>query len=161
MLGVRNKFARSLLSNLGFVQKRFLEQMGGFNALETDICVLGKGKTVIDPFAEETVPNNIGDDSFFVVLNSPTRVTLGVADGVGGWTEEKGGRPDLVAQTLMKHCGTVTREYFNKILNPYSASQVILSQAYERLQANPPGLGSTTALVAVSSTSYDQIHFQN
>lgn len=111
---------------------------------------MGKGKKVSCPFATPATPTTIGEDSYYT-LESPSLLSFGVADGVGGWTLEKDGRPDLVAQEFMKHCETVAREYTQSVhglpLTSTIASQMIFAQAYERLQQNPPGLGSCTGVV--------------
>lgn len=138
---VRQRLSRFSLGD----PKQFIRT---FTSFKKDVCVFGKGKKTEQPFETQINPTNIGEDSYFLI-DSPNRVTFGVADGVGGWTLDKDGRPDLVSQHLMKHCETVVGEYKNVVLQPQVSSQVILAQAYERLQANPPGLGSTTALVGV------------
>jgi len=117
----------------------------------SELFVMGKGKKLECPFTTPATPTTIGEDSYYT-LTSPSLLSFGVADGVGGWTLEKDGRPDLVAQQFMKHCESVAREYvdgpkYGLPITSTVASQIIFAQAYERLQANPPGLGSCTAVV--------------
>ena len=118
------------------------------NSFYKNAYVMGKGKPTEDPMVTEPTQTNLGEDSYFMVQD-PAHLTFGVADGVGGWTLEENGRPDLVAQNFMKLCEEVTKEYYGMALTPGIASQIIFAQAYERLQAAPPGLGSTTGLVVV------------
>lgn len=115
----------------------------------TEVAVFGKGKPTKDPFTTEVTPTNLGEDSYFVSSNKQF-LLFGVADGVGGWTLEKSGAPDLVAQHFMNYCKEVAKEYSGEYCRPSPfLSQVVFSQAYERLQNNPPGLGSTTASICV------------
>ena len=122
--------------------------------------VMGKGKNVVDPFVNPLTPNNVGDDSYYLVKDT-NFWSMGVADGVGGWSVEPNGRPDLVAQHFMKHCENVAKQYQGNArryppmhLTPAVGSQIIFAQAYERLQQNPPGLGSTTGVVFVRVYPY-------
>ena len=135
---------------------------GGAKApLVRDWFAFGKGKKTDDPFETPTTPTNLGEDSFYAI-SSPGMMSFGVADGVGGWTEHKNGRPDLVAQHFMAHCRDVADAYAN---NPYShvpvnpavISPIVFAQAYERLQANPPGLGSCTGVVFTILPCNDKI----
>merc|ERR1711974_230577 len=116
------------------------------NSFYKEAYVWGKGKPTEDPFKTRPTQTNLGEDSYFLV-ETDRHLTFGVSDGVGGWTLEKDGRPDLISRGFMKHCEQVTREYDSLSLSAGIASQIIFAQAYERLQQNPPGLGSATALV--------------
>lgn len=92
------------------------------------------------------------EDSYFLRSDS-----LGVADGVGGWSGKPGANPGLFSSKLMHHCSTEVSRYEDvddvRFLSYNSIDPVeILQQALERSihESKLEGLlGSTTALIAI------------
>jgi hypothetical protein len=98
----------------------------------------------------------VGEDSFYIRHDS-----IGVADGVGGWSEIKGANPALYSLKLM-HCVQIQLEQYDAIvdddygfdLEPYSETtpKYILTQAYERTSLDAKRekiLGSATAMILI------------
>ncbi|KAH7049688.1 phosphatase 2C-like domain-containing protein [Linnemannia elongata] len=84
-----------------------------------------------------------GEDAFFHV-STPSRVALGVADGVGGWSEV-GVDPALFSWALMDNAEAVAHRSTSKI--PLDA-QSILDGAYSELvQSGKVEAGSSTACI--------------
>ena len=87
---------------------------------------------------------------------------MGVADGVGGWSEVKGANPALYSLKLMHYARCQLHQYdalvedddYNFDLEPYSQTtpKHILSMAYEQtnLDAKKENIvGSTTAMILI------------
>lgn len=94
----------------------------------------------------------VGEDAYFLRSDS-----LGVADGVGGWSGKPGANPGLFSSKLMHHCSVELARYEDlddvHFLSYNSIDPVeILQQAFERSihESKLEGLlGSSTALIAV------------
>jgi len=94
----------------------------------------------------------VGEDSYFLRSDS-----LGVADGVGGWSGKPGANPGLFSSKLMHHCSTEISRYEDiddvRFLSYNAIDPVeILQHAFERSihESKLEGLlGSTTALIAI------------
>ncbi|KAH9457619.1 hypothetical protein MJO28_004710 [Puccinia striiformis f. sp. tritici] len=94
----------------------------------------------------------VGEDSYFLRTDS-----LGVADGVGGWSGKPGANPGLFSRKLMHHCSTELSRYQDiddvRFLSYNAIDPVdILQHAFEKSihESKLEGLlGSTTALIAV------------
>ncbi|KAA1083622.1 hypothetical protein PGT21_001622 [Puccinia graminis f. sp. tritici] len=94
----------------------------------------------------------VGEDSYFLRSDS-----LGVADGVGGWSGKPGANPGLFSSKLMHHCSTEVSRYEDvddvRFLSYNAIDPVdILQHAFERSihESKLEGLlGSTTALIAI------------
>ncbi|KAG0336998.1 Protein phosphatase PTC7 [Podila horticola] len=93
-----------------------------------------------------------GEDAFFHV-STPSRVALGVADGVGGWSEF-GVDPALFSWALMEHAEKIARltdniadirdDPENRVLD----AQTILDGAYHKLvESGKVEAGSSTACI--------------
>ncbi|WAQ84436.1 hypothetical protein PtA15_5A6 [Puccinia triticina] len=111
--------------------------------------------TSINPEAEKLNPMSsvqVGEDSYFLRSDS-----LGVADGVGGWSGKPGANPGLFSSKLMHHCSTEISRYEDiddvRFLSYNAIDPVeILQHAFERSihESKLEGLlGSTTALIAI------------
>lgn len=94
----------------------------------------------------------VGEDSYFLRSDS-----LGVADGVGGWSGKPGANPGLFSSKLMHYCSTEVSRYEDmddvRFLSYHAIDPVeILQHAFERSihESKLEGLlGSTTALIAI------------
>lgn len=75
-----------------------------------------------------------GEDYYFISKNN---TTVGVADGVGGWSDIPGSNSSKYSRDIMNFCNK-----YSDITNPL----IILQAAYNDLDFSVPG--STTALVA-------------
>lgn len=95
---------------------------------------------------------NAGEDGFFIAANDATAsnaTVIGVADGVGGWTEH-GVDPSEISRTLMVNAQQVALQ------NANATPKTILQQAYEKIIADGKvKAGSCTAcLVKLNSTEH-------
>ncbi|ORX94118.1 hypothetical protein K493DRAFT_195118, partial [Basidiobolus meristosporus CBS 931.73] len=90
-----------------------------------------------------------GEDAFFECF-TPKRVVLGVADGVGGWTEVSVD-PAEFSWALMNNCNEISSLEKNASLHPGE----ILSQGYDKLvEEGKVEAGSSTAcLLALSKAT--------
>ncbi|TPX37140.1 hypothetical protein SmJEL517_g01031 [Synchytrium microbalum] len=95
-----------------------------------------------------------GEDAFFSRHDS-----MGVADGVGGWSHVKGANPALYSRKLMHYASLELEKYDDIANNDFDMEEyynvdpkVILQKSYDAVQSDAPkeGLvGSTTALIVV------------
>ncbi|KEI41735.1 uncharacterized protein L969DRAFT_44596 [Mixia osmundae IAM 14324] len=94
----------------------------------------------------------VGEDAYFLRTDS-----LGVADGVGGWSGHKGADPALFSRKLMHHCSSEMARYDDiedeMFLQYYDVDPVqVLHRASESClsEAREEGIiGSSTALLAI------------
>ncbi|KAM0793290.1 hypothetical protein ACM66B_000750 [Microbotryomycetes sp. NB124-2] len=119
-----------------------------------------KGKEKAAALAEAEETNNIdlplsisvGEDAYFLRADS-----LGVADGVGGWSRHAGANPARWSRKLMHHCSSELARYDNVddelFLRYYEVDPVeVLQVAFEKSlsECKEEGIvGSSTALLAV------------
>ncbi|KAK4054942.1 hypothetical protein OIV83_000866 [Microbotryomycetes sp. JL201] len=124
------------------------------------IPVDDKGKEKAAAMAEAEETNNIdlplsvsvGEDAYFLRADS-----LGVADGVGGWSRHAGANPARWSRKLMHHCSSELARYDNVddelFLRYYEVDPVeVLQVAFEKSlsECKEEGIvGSSTALLAV------------
>ncbi|SCZ90390.1 BZ3500_MvSof-1268-A1-R1_Chr1-3g01958 [Microbotryum saponariae] len=95
---------------------------------------------------------SIGEDAYFLRTDS-----LGVADGVGGWSGHAGANPARWSRKLMHHCSNELARYENVddelFLRYYEVDPVeVLQRAFEKSLAECKDegvIGSSTALLAV------------
>ncbi|KAJ3168531.1 hypothetical protein HDU88_001421 [Geranomyces variabilis] len=113
-----------------------------------------KKRTVAEPVPEECLSVQVGEDAYFMRSDS-----MGVADGVGGWSQYKGANPALYSRTLM-HYASAELEKLDDLLDAdYSIQdynnvdpRAILQLSYDQTNvdvAKAKILGSTTAIIAV------------
>jgi len=123
-----------------------------------------------------------GEDAFFVSRPTNGIVTVGIADGVGGWAEQ-GIDPALFAWELMNRCQDVAEESAAASPAPSSSSSSsssssatlcqehatggdpkrVLTLGFERLQRSPTGApqGSSTACVATLDCTSGSLRVAN
>ncbi|GAA5981342.1 hypothetical protein JCM10908_004075 [Rhodotorula pacifica] len=117
--------------------------------------VKGKEKAVALPEANEAehyLSVGVGEDSYFLRPDS-----LGVADGVGGWSGHAGANSARWARKFMHHCSAELARYENvdddMFLHYYEVDPVeVMQRAYEKTlsECKEEGtIGSSTALLAV------------
>ncbi|KAJ5068573.1 protein phosphatase ptc7 [Anaeramoeba ignava] len=82
---------------------------------------------------------NGGEDSFFI-----SKFSIGVADGVGGWSRVKGGDPGRYARELMRYSKESIESSQN---NPID----VLQYAYQKTDKSI--LGSSTAVIGILSSN--------
>ncbi|KAJ2965115.1 hypothetical protein NQZ79_g156 [Umbelopsis isabellina] len=109
-------------------------------------------RTVLPPQNEEYASTQVGEDAYFRRYDS-----LGVADGVGGWTGTSGANPALYARKLM-HYAYLELERFDNIDDPsfYDYDKAdpvdILQKSYEHCledAKNEDIVGSSTACLVI------------
>ncbi|KAI8903414.1 phosphatase 2C-like domain-containing protein [Powellomyces hirtus] len=104
--------------------------------------------------ADEFLSVQVGEDAYFMRSDA-----MGVADGVGGWSQYKGANPALYSRKLM-HYASAEFEKLDDILDSdYSIDDYnnvdpreVMQQSYDQTNADMAAakiLGSTTAIVAV------------
>ncbi|KAJ3306580.1 Glycosylphosphatidylinositol specific phospholipase D1 [Kappamyces sp. JEL0829] len=116
----------------------------------TDLPIIPKA---VDPY----ISIQVGEDAFFSRHDS-----MGVADGVGGWSEVKGANPALYSLKLMHYAKCQLEQHddlmgeleYNFNLDEYSLTSPknILSQSYactNRDAMKEKIIGSTTALILI------------
>ncbi|KAL8286173.1 hypothetical protein RQP46_004661 [Phenoliferia psychrophenolica] len=115
----------------------------------------GKGKDVASRETSEpehALSVGIGEDAYFLRTDS-----LGVADGVGGWSGHAGANPARWSRKFMHHCSAELGRYENVedelFLQYYEIDPVdVLQRAFEKTLAECKDegvIGSSTALIAV------------
>ncbi|KAM0755833.1 protein serine/threonine phosphatase 2C, partial [Meredithblackwellia eburnea MCA 4105] len=115
----------------------------------------GKGKEVdsgIKDEPEHALSVGVGEDAYFLRTDS-----LGVADGVGGWSGHAGANPARWSRKFMHHCSSELARYENVedelFLQYYEVDPVeVLQRAFEKTLAECKEegvIGSSTALIAV------------
>ncbi|GAA5969158.1 hypothetical protein JCM11641_007491 [Rhodosporidiobolus odoratus] len=115
----------------------------------------GKEKMLMPPEGtpeEHYLSVGVGEDAYFLRSDS-----LGVADGVGGWSGHAGANSARWARKLMHHCSAELARYENVeddlFLRYYEVDPVdILQCAYEKTLAEckqEGTIGSSTALLAI------------
>ncbi|KAK4704307.1 protein phosphatase PTC7, partial [Phenoliferia sp. Uapishka_3] len=116
-----------------------------------------KGKEKLITSRETSEPEHalsvgIGEDAYFLRTDS-----LGVADGVGGWSGHAGANPARWSRKFMHHCSAELGRYENVedelFLQYYEIDPVdVLQRAFEKTLAECKDegvIGSSTALLAV------------
>ncbi|GJN92244.1 hypothetical protein Rhopal_005274-T1 [Rhodotorula paludigena] len=115
----------------------------------------GKQKAIISPEqteAEHYLSVGVGEDSYFLRADS-----LGVADGVGGWSGHAGANSARWARKFMHHCSAELARYENVddelFLQYYEVDPVdVMQRAYEKTltECKDEGtIGSSTAMLAI------------
>ncbi|GAA5915754.1 PP2C family serine/threonine-protein phosphatase [Sporobolomyces salmoneus] len=105
---------------------------------------------------------SVGEDAYFLRNDS-----LGVADGVGGWSGHAGANPARWARKFMHHCSAELARYENiddeMFLQYYQVDPVeVMQRAFEQClrESKDEGIiGSSTALLAVLRN--DELHLAN
>ncbi|BGP12539.1 hypothetical protein JCM10213_007617 [Rhodosporidiobolus nylandii] len=105
-----------------------------------------------DPAEEHYLSVGVGEDAYFLRSDS-----LGVADGVGGWSGHAGANSARWARKFMHHCSYELARYENVedelFLNYYEVDPVdVMQRAFEKTLAEckeEGTIGSSTALLAV------------
>lgn len=111
----------------------------------------GKGKEHVE-LVEHDLSVSVGEDAYFLRTDS-----LGVADGVGGWSRHAGSNPARWSLKLMHHCSAELARYEDVddalFLRYNDVDPVeVLQRAFEKSLAESKEegvIGSSTALVAV------------
>jgi len=111
----------------------------------------GKGKENVE-LVEHDLSVSVGEDAYFLRSDS-----LGVADGVGGWSRHAGSNPARWSLKLMHHCSAELARYEDVddalFLRYNDVDPVeVLQRAFEKSLAESKEegvIGSSTALVAV------------
>ncbi|GAA6059880.1 hypothetical protein JCM10212_007085 [Sporobolomyces blumeae] len=101
---------------------------------------------------EHCLSVSVGEDSYFLRADS-----LGVADGVGGWSKHAGANPARWARKFMHHCSAELARYENiddeLFLQYYEIDPVeVMQLAFEKClsESKDEGIiGSSTALLAI------------
>ncbi|GAA5888580.1 hypothetical protein JCM16303_000879 [Sporobolomyces ruberrimus] len=111
---------------------------------------------------EHCLSVSVGEDAYFLRSDS-----LGVADGVGGWSGHAGANPARWARKFMHHCSKEFERYENiddeMFLKYYQVDPVeVMQRAFEKClrESKDEGIiGSSTALLAVLRN--DELHLAN
>nr|KAJ3418987.1 hypothetical protein HK105_007554 [Polyrhizophydium stewartii] len=117
-----------------------------------------KGSDVVvkspPPGQSEYASVQVGEDSYFMRPDS-----MGVADGVGGWSEVKGANAALYSLKMMHYAHSEFEKYDDLTIIDYTVDDYatvspkdVLARAYQRVNedaAREKLLGSTTALIVV------------
>lgn len=111
---------------------------------------------------EHCLSVSVGEDAYFLRTDS-----LGVADGVGGWSGHAGANPARWARKFMHHCSAELARYENiddeMFLQYYQVDPVeVMQRAFEKClrESQDEGIiGSSTALIAVLRN--DELHLAN
>ncbi|GAA5923350.1 PP2C family serine/threonine-protein phosphatase [Sporobolomyces koalae] len=111
---------------------------------------------------EHALSVSVGEDAYFLRSDS-----LGVADGVGGWSGHAGANPARWARKFMHHCSSELARYENiddeMFLQYYQVDPVeVMQRAFEtclRESKDEGIIGSSTALLAVLRN--DELHLAN
>ncbi|GAA5949824.1 hypothetical protein JCM3765_007706 [Sporobolomyces pararoseus] len=111
---------------------------------------------------EHCLSVSVGEDAYFLRSDS-----LGVADGVGGWSGHAGANPARWARKFMHHCSAELARYENiddeMFLQYYQVDPVeVMQRAFEKClrESKDEGIiGSSTALLAVLRN--DELHLAN
>ncbi|GAA5834989.1 hypothetical protein JCM3766R1_002063 [Sporobolomyces carnicolor] len=111
---------------------------------------------------EHCLSVSVGEDAYFLRNDS-----LGVADGVGGWSGHAGANPARWARKFMHHCAAELARYENiddeMFLQYYQVDPVeVMQRAFEKClrESKDEGIiGSSTALLAVLRN--DELHLAN
>ncbi|KAJ3045353.1 hypothetical protein HDV00_010223 [Rhizophlyctis rosea] len=96
----------------------------------------------------------VGEDSYFSRHDS-----LGVADGVGGWSQVKGANPALYSRKLMHYCSAELEKYDDIAAIDYDPKEYdkvdpkeVLQKSYDAVCADAKSetlMGSSTAVIAI------------
>ncbi|GAA5881886.1 hypothetical protein JCM1840_004542 [Sporobolomyces johnsonii] len=116
------------------------------------VSVKGKEKMPVLDESEHYLSVGVGEDAYFLRADS-----LGVADGVGGWSGHAGANPARWSRKFMHHCSAELARYENiddeLFLQYYEIDPVdVLQRAFEKSLAECKDegvIGSSTALLAV------------
>eukprot|EP00927_Polykrikos_kofoidii_P034846 TRINITY_DN29474_c0_g1_i1.p1 TRINITY_DN29474_c0_g1~~TRINITY_DN29474_c0_g1_i1.p1 ORF type:complete len:399 (+),score=77.98 TRINITY_DN29474_c0_g1_i1:50-1246(+) len=125
---------------------------GAFTLDSAARCVSAKRPRSIS----EPVRHDCGEDAFFMAQPTATGVTVGIADGVGSWSDI-GIDPAVFAWELMLRCEAVAEE--NMLGDEPKA---ILAKGFERMLASPSApFGSSTACVASLNSRSGMLQIAN
>ncbi|KAJ3012183.1 hypothetical protein HKX48_006421 [Thoreauomyces humboldtii] len=103
---------------------------------------------------EDLLSVQVGEDAYFVRPDS-----MGVADGVGGWSQYKGADPALYSRKLMHYASAELEKLDDMLESDYSLDdynnvdpRAIMQRSYDQTNTDVAALkilGSTTAIIAV------------
>lgn len=122
-------------------------------------------KSVKDPKRGLTcTPLECGEDSYCIAENEK-EVVLGVADGVGSWSE-RGIDPSVFSQTLMHNASEIAKLPSEKYLAETDRPKALIHDAFKKLIEDYKGgknkaLGSSTACVVMIDKEGGHVKFGN
>ena len=160
-----NRLLSSLTRVSNYSTRQFASNDNEKRSINISTGAFGIPKSVKDPKRGLiSTPLECGEDSYCIAENEK-EVVLGVADGVGSWSE-CGIDPSVFSQTLMHNASEIAKSPSEKFLAETDRPKALIHDAYKKLiedykAGKNKALGSSTACVVMIDKENGHVKFGN